>query len=249
MALVIGAYFYLVLRPRLAVKTLDAGTIVREASRKIGPMNRGERTAAVALVGLILMWVLLSDRFGMGGPVILCLVFLNVMRVVTWRDMARIPWEVVALYASACAMGEGLAVTGAALYGADRFVHILPDFMRSGAGLAIAASMFTGLTTNFMSDGATVAAIGPIAVPMATIANTQPWMVGLATAFASSFAHMLIIGTPNNAIAYAMAKDPVTGVQLVRLSDFLKHGVVVLALSFLVLWLWTILGYWRWLGF
>ena len=70
--------------------------------------------------------------------------------------------------------------------------------------------MFTGVLTNFMSDGATVAAIGPIAVPMATIAGASPIMVGLATAFASSFAHMLVIGTPNNAIAYAMAKDPMT---------------------------------------
>ena len=76
-----------------------------------------------------------------------------------------------------------------------------------------------------MSDGATVSAIGPITVPMATISANPPWMVGLATAFASSFAHMLIIGTPNNAIAYAMAKDPVTGEQLVDLGDFFKHGL------------------------
>jgi sodium-dependent dicarboxylate transporter 2/3/5 len=195
------------------------------------------------------MWILLSDRFGMGGPVIACLVFLNLMRIVTWRDIAKIPWEVVALYASACAMGEGLALTGAALYGADRFVSILPHSLHSGPGLAAAVSLFTGLTTNFMSDGATVAAIGPIAVPMATIANTQPLMVGLAAAFASSFAHILLVGTPNNAIAYAMAKDPITGVQLVHQSDFLKHGIPVLLLSLLVLWLWAILGYWRWLGF
>ena len=100
-----------------------------------------------------------------------------------------------------------------------------------------------------MSDGATVSAIGPITVPMATISGTPPLMIGLATAFASSFAHMLIIGTPNNAIAYAMAKDPITGEQLVSLKDFFKHGFAVLLLSFAVLWGWTILGYWRWIGF
>lgn len=84
---------------------------------------------------------------------------------------------------------------------------------------------------------------------MATISNTHPWMIGFATAFASSFAHMLIIGTPNNAIAFALAKDPYTGEQLVTLSDFFKHGLVVLILSFAVLWLWTFFGYWRWIGF
>ena len=170
-------------------------------------------------------------------------------RVLRWRDVTSIHWEVVALYASASALGKGLADTGAALYLADAFLGILPEFMRSGSGLAIASSLFTGITTNFMSDGATVSAIGPITVPMATISGTHVWMVGLSTAFASSFAHMLIIGTPNNAIAYSLAKDLETGEQLVTLSDFFKHGAVVTLLALVVFWGWAIFGYWRWIGF
>ena len=185
----------------------------------------------------------------MGGPVILAIVALNIFRVMRWRDIAAIPWDVVALYASASALGKGLAVTGAALYMADSFLSILPAFFSQGTGLAMASSLFTGIATNFMSDGATVSAIGPITVPMAKISGTNPWVVGLATAFASSFAHMLIIGTPNNAIAYAMAKDPVTGEQLVTLGDFLKHGTAILILSFAVLWGWVFLGYWKLIGF
>ena len=212
-------------------------------------MNRNEYLTAIVLLLLIVLWVTCSDVYGMGGPVILCLVILNVLRILRWQDIARIPWDVVALYASACALGKGLATTGAALYLADGFVGVLPEFLRSGEGLAMASSLFTGIITNFMSDGATVSAIGPITVPMATISGAHPWMVGLSTAFASSFAHMLIIGTPNNAIAYAMAKDPTTGEQLVTLADFLRHGAAILVLSFLVLWGWTFWGYWRLLGF
>ncbi|PKK85011.1 MAG: histidine kinase [candidate division Zixibacteria bacterium HGW-Zixibacteria-1] len=249
MGLVIATYFYFMFRRKLKVKELNVSSIVRNASEKIGPMNRDEYITAFALIGLILLWILGSDKFGMGGPVILCIVFLNVFRILRWRDIANIPWDVVFLYASASAIGKGLAVTGGALYMADSFINILPDFLTSGSGLAIAVSLFTGITTNFMSDGATVSAIGPIAIPMATISGSNPWMIGLATAFASSFAHMLIIGTPNNAIAYAMAKDPITGEQLVKLSDFFKHGFVILLLSFAVLWFWVILGYWQFLGF
>jgi sodium-dependent dicarboxylate transporter 2/3/5 len=84
---------------------------------------------------------------------------------------------------------------------------------------------------------------------MATISGTHPWMVGFATAFASSFAHMLIIGTPSNAIAFAMAKDPRTGEQLVSLGDFMKHGAAILVLSFAVLWFWVFLVYWKFIGF
>jgi sodium-dependent dicarboxylate transporter 2/3/5 len=249
MALVIAAYFYAAFDRKVLVKKLNASALVRQASERIGPMNRNEYVTAVMLVVLILLWITSSDKYGMGGPVLLCIVMLNVLRVIRWRDIAGIPWDVVALYASACALGKGLAVSGAALYLADGFVKALPEAMRAGEGLAIAVSLFTGITTNFMSDGATVSAIGPIVIPMATISGTNPWMIGLATAFASSFAHMLIIGTPNNAIAYALAKDPATGEQLVTLGDFLKHGFVVLLLSFSVLWFWAFLGYWRLIGF
>jgi len=249
MALVTALYFFLVLRRKVLVKDTNPFAIIKRSSEKIGPMNSKEFQTAAVMIALITMWIMLSDRFGMGGPVILCIVVLNILRILRWKDIAAISWDVVFLYASAAALGKGLAVTGAALFLADGFVTALPEFMQSGEGLAIAISTFTGVVTNFMSDGATVSAIGPIAVPMATLSGTHPWMIGLATAFASSFAHILVIGTPNNAIVYALAKDPDTGEQLVTLGDFMKHGTAMLVLSLLVLWVWVILGYWQLIGF
>ncbi len=249
MALAISSYFFLAFRRKIQIKNLDVAAEVRREAQKIGKMTRNEYRTAAVLVLLVVLWSTVSNRFGMGGPVLLCIVLLNILGILRWRDINHIHWDVVALYASASAMGAGLAVTGAALWMADAFVSILPGFMKSGEGLCIATSIFTGVITNFMSDGATVAAIGPITVPMAALSQTPPLMVGLATAFASSFAFMLIIGTPNNAIAYSMARDPETGEQLVTVTDFLKHGAVALVLSLAVLWIWVFFGYWRWVGF
>jgi solute carrier family 13 (sodium-dependent dicarboxylate transporter), member 2/3/5 len=250
MAVIIGLYFYLWSRNKLQITKLDVSAAVRRESKKIGKMTTDEYKTAVVLVALIIMWSALSATYGMGGPVILALVALNILGILRWKEINSIHWDVVALYAAASAMGTGLAATGAALWIADTFVNALPSFLTStGSGLAIATSLFTGVLTNFMSDGATVAAIGPICVPMATIAGASPIMVGLSTAFASSFAHMLIIGTPNNAIIFALAKDYETGEQLITMKDFFVHGFVVLLLSFAVLWGWTILGYWQWMKF
>jgi len=249
MALTIGAYFFFAFRNEIKIKNLNLMAEVKRETDKIGKMTRDEYKTGAVLVVLVLLWASVSSRFGMGGPVILAIVALNVLGVLQWRDVNGIHWDVVMLYASACAMGTGLATTGAALWVADSFIAVLPDALRTGTGLAFSTSLFTGVLTNFMSDGATVAAIGPIAVPMATLSGTHPWMAGLATAFASSFAHVMIIGTPNNAIAYSMAKDPVTGEQLVTMKDFFIHGGIVLLLSFLVLWFWVFLGYWQWVGF
>jgi solute carrier family 13 (sodium-dependent dicarboxylate transporter), member 2/3/5 len=250
MAVIVGLYFYLWSRNKRKITQLDVSAAVRRESEKIGKMTADEYKTAAVLVLLIFTWSAFSAKYGMGGPVILALVVLNILGILRWKEINSIHWDVVALYAAASAMGTGLASTGAALWIADTFVGALPSFLtESGAGLSIATSLFTGVLTNFMSDGATVAAIGPICVPMATIAGASPVMVGLAIAFASSFAHMLIIGTPNNAIIFALAKDYETGEQLVTMKDFFVHGFFVLLLSFAVLWGWVILGYWQWLHF
>jgi sodium-dependent dicarboxylate transporter 2/3/5 len=244
----IALYFFLVFRKKILVKDVNLAAEIRRESEKIGKMTREEYLTAAVLILLIGLWVGFSDRFGMGGPVILALVLLNILGITRWKDVNNIHWDVVALYAAATATGVGLAMTGGALWLADTFVSALPLVMKSGVGLAISASFITGIITNFMSDGATVAAIGPITVPMATISGASPVMVGLATAFASSFAFMFIVGTPNNAIAYSFAKDPETGEQLVTSMDFLKHGTAILIISLIVTWLFAFLGYWRWLG-
>ena len=210
-------------------------------------MTFNEYKAAAVLVLLVVLWVTASNKFGMGGPVLLCIVLANILGIIRWRDVNSINWDVVALYGAASAMGYGLAITGAALWLADSFVGLLPDSLIHGTGLLISCSLITGILTNLMSDGATVAAVGPITVPMATLSGTSPIMVGLATSFASSFAHVLIIGTPNNAIAYSMGKDPETGEQLLTMKDFFVHGSVVFVLSLAVLWVWVFMGYWKWI--
>ncbi|MDY7032838.1 MAG: SLC13 family permease [Thermodesulfobacteriota bacterium] len=248
MALTIAGYFLIVFRKKIQLKSLNVAAEVKKESEKIGKMTADEYKAAGVLILVIILWTTLSGKLGMGGPILLCLVLLNILGVLRWKDINSIHWDVVALYAAASAMGYGLAATGAALWLANTFVSILPEFLKSGTGLCISTSFITGILTNFMSDGATVAAVGPITVPMATLSGTSPVMVGLATAFASSFAHMLIIGTPNNAIVYSLAKDSDTGEQLLTTKDFFIHGFAIFVLSLIILWFWVFLGYWKWIG-
>ncbi len=246
-ALMISGYFLFVFRKKIKIKSANLAVVVKKESEKIGKMTMDEYKSAGVLILLIILWSTLSGRYGMGGPVLLCLVILNIFGILRWRDINSIHWDVVALYAAASAMGYGLASTGAALWLANGFVAILPESLKSGIGLCMSTSFITGIMTNLMSDGATVAALGPITVPMATISGTSPVMVGLATAFSSSFAHMLVIGTPNNAIVYSLAKDPETGEQLLSMKDFFIHGFAVFILSMLMLWFWVFLGYWQWI--
>jgi sodium-dependent dicarboxylate transporter 2/3/5 len=128
---------------------------------------------------------------------------------------------------------------------------ILPDLATAGLGLWVSVSFLSGFITNFMSDAATTALLGPITTSMGMLSghSYEPWASGLATAFATSFAHFLVIGTPNNVIVYGLARYPDTGERILHPTDFIKYGVVIWALSLLVMWIFTFVVVYNVVGF
>jgi sodium-dependent dicarboxylate transporter 2/3/5 len=249
MAIVIGAYMYLRLKPRFQVQDVNPSEVVKAEVARMPKLGRKEAMMAIILVVLVAAWIILGEHSGLGGPTLYAVSAMFLCRIITWDDIQEgVALDVVGLYAAACAMGVGLKFTGGALWLANNFVRLLPDFMIEGDNLAVGVSLLTGIMTNFMSDGATVAALGPIVLPMADLANVHVWKLGLACAFSSSFANFLIVGTPNNAIAFGMGRDLETGERLLSVGDFVKYGLPVTILAWLVLWFWTIMGYWRLMG-
>jgi len=249
MGVVIGAYMYIRCKPRFQVKDINPSEVVKAEVARMPKFGGKEAMMAVILVVLVAAWIILGEHSGLGGPTLYAVMAMFLCRIITWDDIQEgVALDVVGLYAAACAMGVGLKFTGGALWLANTFVGVLPDFLAKGDMLAIGVSVLTGTMTNFMSDGATVAALGPIVLPMATLSHVHVWKLGLACAFSSSFANFLVVGTPNNAIAFGMGRDPETGERLLDVFDFVKYGLPVTIMAWLVLWFWTILGYWRFMS-
>lgn len=246
MGAVIGGYMYIRLKPRFRVQNINPSEVVKAEVARMPKFGGKEAMMAIILVCLVIAWIVLGERAGLGGPTLYAVMAMFLCRIITWDDIQDgVALDVVGLYAAACAMGLGLKFTGGALWLANTFVALLPDIIAHGDNLAIGISLLTGVMTNFMSDGATVAALGPIVLPMADLANVHVWKLGLACAFSSSFANFLVVGTPNNAIAFGMGRDPETGERLLSVFDFVKYGLPITILAWLVLWFWSILGYWQ----
>lgn len=249
MSVCIGAYMYIRCKPKFKISSMNPSEIVKAEVENMPKFGGKEAVMAVILVVLITAWIVLGEHSGLGGPTLYAVMAMFLARIIEWEDIQQgVAFDVVGLYAAACAMGVGLKFTGGALWLANTFVALLPDFMIKGDGLVIGISFLTGTMTNFMSDGATVAALGPIVLPMATLAGVSVWKVGLICSFSSSFANFLVVGTPNNAICFGMGRDPETGERLLDVMDFVKYGFPVTIIAWLVLWLWAVLGYWQFMS-
>ena len=249
MGVCLGMYMYLLCKPRFKVKGMNPSEVVKAEVARMPKFGGKEAIMAAILVVLVAAWIILGEEFGLGGPTLYAVLAMFLARILTWDDIQEgVAFDVVGLYAAACAMGVALKFTGGAVWMAQVFVNALPDFLAKGDNLVIGVSLATGIMKNFMSDGATVASLGPIFLPMSELANVHMWKIGLACAFSSSFANFLVVGTPNNAIAYGMGRDPETGEKLLDVMDFVKYGLPVTIMAWLILWFWTIFGYWKFMS-
>jgi sodium-dependent dicarboxylate transporter 2/3/5 len=192
-----------------------------------------------------LLQEVIGFRLGIGVIALAGAVAYLLCGVVNWRDyQERVDWGVVWLYAGAIVFGRSLDETGTAYWLARSVTEALGAVgVAGGTALLGTGMLVTAGMTNLMADGPAAAAVGPITLNMAAIAapgtTLVPYM-GLATACASSFAYLLVIGTPPNAIVYS------SGYLAAR--DFLRVGILCLVAAFAVL---LLLGlfYWPLLGF
>ena len=249
LALACGTWIYFVVgRKTGPALTMDLGGVMRKGVEGIGPLRGKELLMAIFFAAQVVLWIGASAIIGLGGATMLVVFFILVTKLMTWEDVQqRVRFDVVGLYAGACAMGVALKYTGAGVWIAQNFVNLLPEAFHTGMGIVVASSLITTIVTNFMSDGAAVGALGPVVLPMAAIGNVHLWKVGLACSFGSSYAHAMIVGTVNNAIAYGLSKHPETGEQLLTPIDFVRIGLPFVFISMAILWIVAFFGYWQFL--
>lgn len=192
-------------------------------------------------------WIyqLTGIRLGIGVIAVAGAIAYLLTGVVNWRDyQEKVDWGVVWLYAGAIIFGRVLDSSGAAYWIAREIVGGLAMVgLEGGLALVAAGGVVTAFITNLMADGPAAACVGPVTLNMAAVQGAGTLLVpfmGLATSCASSFAYILIIGTPPNAIVYS------SGYLVAK--DFLRVGVLALICA-MALMLLMVAFYWPMLGF
>lgn len=241
LGIVVAVYMLGLFSRKIKTKDLTPGLqAIKEETRRMGKMTYAEYVTFGMLLLILALWILGGEELGLGGPALLALLIPVVFKTTEWKKILNgISWDAWFMYCGALTLGALLKESGAAMWLAKSFLAILSNVgMDKGLGLWIGLSGLSGIMTNFMSDAGTTALLGPIVIPMGIMTGNpaEPWAVGLGVAFATSFAHFLIVGTPNNAIVYGLGVYPDTGEKMIHPMDFVKYGFVLFLLSMVVVW-------------
>lgn len=181
--------------------------------------------AAIAITGAMILF-LLPSNYKQG-------VFL-----LDWQTAVKIPWGIVVLFGGGLALAHGFSQTGLAAWIANSLMFL------SGFNIIIlifAVALLTILLTEVTSNTATATMLMPILASMALAMSVHPYGLMIGATIAASFAFMLPVATPPNAVVFGSSF--VTIPQMARAGVWLNIiGVIVIVLLtvFLLPLIWDI---------
>jgi len=224
---------YFVFRPNPKYK-------LPKLEEEIGPWTSLEKKALI-IIGLCFALWLTKGFHGVHYSVtgMLGVTALILSGVLKWEDIhTNLEWgTALFIFGGGISLGLAMGYSGAAAY----FANLFFPYVQGGGWLLLFAgvAVFGALVTNAMANVAAAALILPIVIPMALLEGVDPTVLALCLGTATSFAMLLVIGCPPNAIAYSY--------RYFNAADLTKVGVVAtpILLAILILvaatW-WKILG-------
>ena len=244
MSVVMAFILPLLFKPEVSDLSEAVGLIKKDLE-KHGAMTGKQKLVALIMLVVVVLWIvdksvtrdILGFSLGLGGVAISGAVVYMLLGLTSWKDYEdKVSWGVIVLYAGCISLGSVFKATGASSWFADQIMNLVaPLGLDSGVGLVILVGVIGAILTNLMSAGATVAVIGPVVLDMAVTANTNPILVGVGLAIATSMAYWLVIGTPASSIVYASGQ--------LESKDFIRMATVgwpaaliVLAIMVAVYW-------------
>ncbi|KJS30185.1 MAG: anion transporter [Desulfatitalea sp. BRH_c12] len=160
-------------------------------------------------------------------------------RILKWDDIhENLEWgTALFIFGGGISLGLAMGFSGAADYFANLFFPLI-----QGGGwllLFVGVAVFGALVTNAMANVAAAALILPIVIPMAILEGVDPTVLALCLGTATSFAMLLVIGCPPNAIAYSF--------RYFKSADLTRVGLLATPVLLFILVLvasiwWSVLG-------
>ncbi|MCW8827464.1 MAG: SLC13 family permease [Gammaproteobacteria bacterium] len=150
------------------------------------PWLEGVTDATIAMVGAIALFILPADW--KRGEFLL-----------DWQSALKLPWEIIILFGGGFALASGFAESGLTTWVVNR----LGGLQGVSIWLLIAAvTLLVIFLTEVTSNTATATIVLPVMGALAAAMEVAPTVLMIPAAIAASFAFMLPVATPPNAIVF-----------------------------------------------
>jgi solute carrier family 13 (sodium-dependent dicarboxylate transporter), member 2/3/5 len=213
---------------------------IQSQLRALGPASVAEKRVAVVFALTALLWItrpLISSRLpwlalsdttiAMGASLALFFVPNGHEKgrfLLTWEYAERLPWGVLLLFGGGLTLAAAVASTGLAEWLGNELsgLQAWPVIV-----LVLAVTALITFLTELTSNIATAATFLPIVAALGVSLGQPPLLLGIPAVLAASFAFMLPVATPPNAIVFASGFLSIP--QMVRAGLWLNLiGIVVI---------------------
>ena len=219
----------------------------------LGPIKKQEKSVLVVFVCVASAWILRSlidieafsfvtdSSIAMLGALALFVIPSDISKrefLLDWNTAVKIPWDIIILFGGGFALAEGFASSGLTEWLANQLTLL------QGANIIVLLATIIILViflTEVTSNTATASLLLPVMGALAIAMSIHPLMTMVAVALSASFAFMLPVATPPNAIVFASRS--VTIPQMARAGFALNLVGVLLITLFVVVVLPMVLGF------
>jgi len=207
------------------ILSIGAENIHIEQDKSVKPMDFKQKKVMYLLISLVVLLFFNAPiepyygGLGLNEKGILLtfglLLFAPPFNILTWEDSKKIPYEIIFLFGAGFSIAAAFSATGLSQSMADYLLHVtnLPPYIL----LLVIASLVT-FTTEITSNTALISMMLPVLYAVTTIAGLDPMLFMMVATICASYAFMLPIATPPNAIAMSSGA--------VKIKDMARYGVI-----------------------
>lgn len=211
--------------------------VIRTERAKLGRISPAEMRVLIVFLATAFLWLFRkSIAFSIGGAAIVIPGWSNILgiagyvddgtvaiaaaillfvipskrekgeKLMDWETAVKLPWGILLLFGGGFALAGGFTESGLSEWIGQRlhFLAQCSDGVLVG-GIGLLVTFMTELTSNM----ATASVLEPIIASIAKANNIPPLLIMIPAALSASFAFMLPVATPPNAIVFASGHIPI----------------------------------------
>ena len=226
-------------------------TINREITR-LGTISRQEKHVLLVFIGVACLWIIRGlfdleafkmikdSTIAIGGAMLLFIIpsdFKKNEFLLDWKTATTIPWDILILFGGGFALAQGFSESGLTHFIAGQ-LSVLEgsNIILIVATVALLVTFLTEITSNT----ATASLLLPVMAALAGAMQIHPYGLMISAALAASFAFMLPVATPPNAIVFSSRFISIP--QMVRAGIWLNLIGILIITAFVIFFLPVIWG-------